>query len=203
MPSPWRVSGEFLVSCNCDVFCPCVLSLGKARPTEGHCYSCFGFRIDSGHAGSTTLDGLGLALLLEVPGPMEQGNWTLGLYLDERASLAAGEALTEIFTGRAGGPIGWWSIMIATFLGIRRVPITFETEGRGWRLAIPKVLDATIEPIPGSAGDGIVRITNSRYWMSPDVVVSTAKKSRFRDWGRNWNLSGKSAEHGAFDWSGP
>jgi hypothetical protein len=197
------MTGEVLISCNCDVFCPCVLSLGKARPTQGHCYSWFGFRIARGHAGPTVLDGLKAGLLAEVPGPMEQGNWTVGLYLDERASEPAAEALTGIFTGRAGGPLGWWSIMIGTVLGTRRVPITFEPEGRGWRFAIPKIVDGLVEPLPGAAGDGMVRITNSRYWMAPDVVVSTGVRSRLRDWGRNWDLAGKSAEHAGFDWTGP
>lgn len=203
MGSPWRLRGEFLVSCNCQLFCPCLLSLGKARPTEGACYSWFGFRISEGHAGAVPLDGLHVALLLEVPGPMEQGNWTLALYLDERASPAAVEALTEVFTGRAGGPPGWWSIMISTFLGAKQVPITFEREGRGWRLTIPRILEGVVEPVPGAGGDGLVRITNSRYWMAPDVVVSTGKKSRIRDWGRNWDFTAKSAEYAQFDWSGP
>jgi hypothetical protein len=93
--------------------------------------------------------------------------------------------------------------MIATFLGTRRVPISFEREGRGWRFAIPKIVDAEVEPVPGAAGDGLVRISNSRYWMSPEIVVCTAKRSRVRDWGRNWDLGGKSAEHATFDWAGP
>jgi hypothetical protein len=203
MTTPWHLRGEFLISCNCDVFCPCVLSLGKARPTQGVCYSWFGFHIVTGRAGRSKLDALNVALLLEVPGPMEQGNWTLGLYLDERANKAAAAALTQIFTGQAGGPPGWWSIMIATFLGSKQVPITFETAEHGWRLAIPKIVDGMVEPIPGLDGDGCVRITNSRYWMSPEVVVSTGKRSRLRDWGRNWDLTGKSAEYGQFDWTGP
>ncbi|HEV8617135.1 MAG TPA: DUF1326 domain-containing protein [Methylomirabilota bacterium] len=203
MAEPWTIAGEFVVSCNCDVFCPCVLSLGKARPSQGDCHSWFGFHIEEGQAGALPLGDLNVGLLLEVPGPMEQGNWTLGLYLDERASDAASAALGDIFTGRAGGPIGWWSIMIAEILGTRRVPITFGREGRGWRFTIGKLVDGLVEPVAGAGGDGLVRVTNTRYWMAPDVVVSTGTKSRARDWGRNWDLSGKSAEAARFRWSGP
>jgi len=199
----WKITGDFMLSCNCDVYCPCVLSLGKARPSQGVCYSWWGFRIAQGHAGPASLDGLNVALLLDVPGPMGEGNWTLGLYLDERASPPAVEALTEIFTGKVGGPPGWWSVMTATFLGTKRVPITFEPEGRGWRLVIPKIVDGVVEPLPGAGGDGLVRITNSRYFVTPDLVVCAGKKSRIHDWGRNWDLTGRSAEYGHFDWSGP
>lgn len=203
MAAPWEMRGEYLISCNCDVFCPCVLSLGKARPTEGPCYSWWAFRIAEGRAGAEPLGGLNAGVLLEVPGPMERGNWTLGLYLDERASPGAAEALTQILTGRAGGPAGWLSIVISTFLGAKRVPISFEAEGRGWRVVIPKILDGVVEPIPGAGGDGLVHITNSRYWVGPDLVVSTGKRSRIRDWGRNWDFTGRSAEYGRFHWSGP
>lgn len=203
MATPWRITGEFMLSCNCDLYCPCVLSLGKARPTQGVCYSWWGFRIAEGHAGASRLDGLNVAMLLEVPGPMAEGNWALGLYLDERASPAAADALAEIFTGKAGGQPGWWSLMIATFLGTRRVPITFAPEGRGWRLTIPNIVDGIVEPIPGAGGDGLVRITNSRYFAAPDLIVSTGKKSRIRDWGRNWDFTGRSAEYARIEWSGP
>jgi len=203
MPDPWKLRGEYLISCNCDVFCPCVLSLGKTRPTQGLCYSWWGFHIAEGHAGPTSLNGLNVGVFLEVPDPMEQGNWTLGLYLAERAGQPAAEALTEIFTGKAGGPPGWFSLVIGTFLGTKRVPIAFEAEGRGWRFTIPRVIEGHIEPIPGAGGDGPVRICNSRYWVGPDLVVCIGKKSRIRDWGRSWDFTGKSAEYGQFVWAGP
>lgn len=203
MAEPWRLSGEMVLNCNCEVYCPCVLSLGRARPSQGVCHSWWGFRVEEGSVGPTRLDGLNVALLLEVPGPMVEGNWTLGLYLDERASPQAVEALTQIFTGRAGGQPGWWSAMTGTFLGVRRVPIAFGPEGRGWRLVIPGILDGMVEPVPGAGGDGLVRIVNSRYFAASDLVVSEGQRSRIRDWGRNWDLSGRSAEYARFLWSGP
>ena len=34
---PWQIKGELTLSCNCTIFCPCVLSLGVHAPTEGYC----------------------------------------------------------------------------------------------------------------------------------------------------------------------
>ncbi len=39
MASGWKISGEIVLSCNCDVFCPCVISLGKANPSQGACHT--------------------------------------------------------------------------------------------------------------------------------------------------------------------
>jgi hypothetical protein len=202
MPASWRVRGDFAISCNCEVFCPCVLSLGRARPSEGYCHSWFAFRIAEGEAGACRLAGRRVAFLLEVPGPMAEGNWTLGLYLDDATPDDAAEALTRIFTGAAGGATGWLSLVVARVLGPKRVPIEFTPEGRGWRLEIPGIADARVEAIPGAAAGEPCRITNSRYWMTPEVVVSRGTRSRIRDWGRNWSFDGKSAEYGHFDWTG-
>ncbi len=43
--TPWAVKGELILNCNCTIFCPCVVSLGKHAPTEGYCQAWAGVRI--------------------------------------------------------------------------------------------------------------------------------------------------------------
>jgi hypothetical protein len=198
----WRLAGEFVVSCSCD-WCPCAISLGRAQPTGGRCYSWFAFRLDAGRAGTVDLGGLCLALLLEVPGRMAEGNYALGLFLDERASPGQGEALERIFTGQAGGPPGWWGSVVTQYLGARAVPISYETEGWRRRVSIPKVLDGTIEAEIGADRTTPMQITNMLYWMGSTVSLARGARSRIRGFGRNWDLSGRSAEFAPFDWQGP
>ena len=56
------------------------------------------------------------------------------------------------------------------------------------------------KPVRGKEKDQEVVIRNSEYWIGPDVIVSQAEKSRFRGFGRNWNLAGRSAEIVKLDW---
>jgi hypothetical protein len=203
MTDSWKIRGELILSCNCDVFCPCVIALGKAQPTYGVCHTWWGLHIDEGHAGDESLDGLSVGVLMDIPGPLAEGKWSVALYVDERASDAAAQALTEILSGKAGGTTGWFSIMVAEFLGVKRVPIEFKHVGKGWTFKIPKIIDGVIEPIEGANGDGTTKITNTKYWMGADVTVCRSTKSRFRDWGRNWELSGGSAEYAQIEWEGP
>src|SRR3989442_898180 len=55
MPEAWRIEGEYLENCNCEVLCPCLLGPrnakggAAARPTEGHCDVPPGFRIARGN----------------------------------------------------------------------------------------------------------------------------------------------------------
>jgi len=199
----WNLRGEFVVSCNCEFFCPCMPSLGKARPSQGVCYSWFGYHIAEGRVDDIAVAGREVVMLLEVPGRMEEGNWTEAFYFDDGSTAAQQEALARVLGGRAGGPIGWTSLMVARVLEPRVVPIRFTRGDRERRFEIPKILEGAVAAEPGAGGDGLVRITNARYWMAPEVVLARGSRSRFRDHGRNWDLSGKSAEWGRFDWTGP
>ncbi len=203
MTAPWKISGDLVLSCNCDVFCPCVISLGKAEPTRGVCHTWWGLHIEEGHAGDEPLDELNAVVLMDVPGPLAEGNWVVALYIDERATEAAGRALTDILSGAAGGSTGWFSIMVENLLGVKQVPILFENKDGGWRVEIPKIIDGAVEPIEGASNGGVTMITNSKYWMAPDITVCQGTRSRLRDWGRNWDLSGMSAEYAHIEWEGP
>lgn len=199
----WRIQGDFLMSCNCDVWCPCVLSLGKANPTYTRCLSWWGIHCEKGYFGDIVLDGLTTALILETPGPLAEGGWTMGVYLDENGSPEAQQALESIFLGKSGGPISWFSIMIENYLGSKVAPITFETREEGWYLGIPKIIDGAVSPVIGADGKTPATVNNTSYWAGADVVVSRGTKSRIRDWGRNWDFSGQSAEYAKVDWKGP
>lgn len=197
------MTGELTLSCNCTVFCPCVLSLGKHPPTEGYCMTWAGMRIDDGHHDDVDLGGINAALMIEIPGMMSRGNWTCALFIDERASIYQVKALTRIFSGRAGGTTGLLSILVGKFLGVEQKPISYELDGDTRVIKVPKLIDGRITPVPGNSRDGHTTITNSQYWIAPEIIVSQAEKSKFRAFGRNWDFAGRSAEVCKMDWRGP
>jgi hypothetical protein len=196
----WTLKGEMALSCSCAVFCPCVLSLGEHPPTESPCVTWAGVRIDDGHIGDVELSGLKAGLMMDLPGIMARGNWTAALFVDEQASVQAVKGLTRIFTGRVGGTTHLLSILVGHFLGVRQAPITYETQGDTRIVRIENYVDGAITPLPGNEKGQNVVIRNSRYWVGPDIIVSRADKSRFRGFGRNWNLAGHSAEIVKLDW---
>jgi hypothetical protein len=178
-----------------------VLSLGSAPPTEGHCQTWFGVRIDEGRFGEIDLSGVNVGAIMEIPGPMSRGNWTTALFVDEKASIYAVKALTKIFTGRAGGSTHLLSILVSQFLGVQQMPITYEADGASRVFKVGDVIDGVVEPIPSRDKRSPVVISNSEYWIAPDVTVARAEKSRVRAFGRNWNFAGRSAEVCKIEWS--
>ncbi len=199
----WALRGELILNCSCTIFCPCVISLGKHPPTEGNCQGWAGIRIDTGYKGDTDLSGLNVALLLDIPGQMGRGNWTAAAFIDERASDAAYEKLVEIFSGKARGTTGLFSLLVSTFLGAERAPVSFEREGEKRRLVVPKKIIGEVEPVPGKDPGKHLVVTNTEYWMGPDITVAKANQGRVRAFGRVWDFDGRSAEICEINWRGP
>ncbi len=201
--APWAIRGELILNCNCTVFCPCVVSLGKHPPTEGYCQAWAGVRIDTGHHGETDLSGLNVGLLLEIPGLMARGNWKAAAFIDERASEAAHAALVAIFSGAARGTTGLFGLLVSEFLGAERAPVSYETEGDTRRLMVGRKIQGEVVPVRGADPAREIVVTNTEYWMGPDITVATATKGRVRAFGRVWDFDGRSAEICQIDWKGP
>ncbi len=200
MSGAWSLRGELVLSCSCTVFCPCTLSLGLAPPTEGYCQTWAGIRIDEGRFDGTDLAGVKAGLIIEIPGLMSRGNWTAGLFVDDKASIHAVKALTRIFSGRAGGSTHLLSILVSHFLGVQQAPIVYRIEGETRVFSVEKIIDGAVTPVAGKNKGEPVVIRNSEYWVAPDITVARADKSRVRAFGRNWNFAGRSAEICRLDW---
>ncbi|MCV2880947.1 DUF1326 domain-containing protein [Actibacterium sp. XHP0104] len=201
--TPWTIKGELLLNCNCTVFCPCVVSLGAHPPTEGHCQTWGAVRIDQGAYGDIDLSGLNLGLMIEIPGNMGRGNWKVALFIDDRASDEAYDALVTVFSGAAKGTTGLFQLLVGEFLGAERQPITYETEGKTRHITVGRRIQGAIYPVAGADGDKDIVISNTQYWMGPDITVATASKGKLRAYGRVWDFDGRSAEICQIDWKGP
>ncbi len=201
--TPWSMKGELILNCNCTVFCPCVVSLGKHPPTEGHCQTWGGVRIDEGHYGDEDLSGLNVGLMIEIPGMMSRGNWKAAVFIDDRASHAAYEALVKIFSGQAKGTTGLFKVLVGEFLGAERQPVSYETDGKTRHITVGRKIEGVVHPVSGKDKDEDIVISNTEYWMGPDITVATATKGRLRAFGRVWDFEGRSAEICQIDWHGP
>lgn len=202
-PTDWAIKGELILNCSCDVFCPCVVSLGAHPPTEGHCHAWMGVIIDEGHYEGEDLSGLNVGLLVDIPGRMGEGQWKVAAYVDERASGKAYNGLLQIFSGQAGGTTGLFTMLVSEIIGAERAPVQIERDGTKRRIVIGRKIQGEIEMLAGKDSEHPVMVSNSKYWMGPDIIVARGTKSKVRDYGRVWDFSGKSAEICPIDWHGP
>ncbi|WP_299030556.1 DUF1326 domain-containing protein [uncultured Sulfitobacter sp.] len=201
-PANWAIKGELFLNCSCELFCPCVVSLGAHPPTEGHCHAWMAIAIDEGSFEGEDLSGLNVGLLVDIPGRMGEGNWRVGAYVDERASDAAYNGLLQIFSGAAGGTTGLFTMLVSEIIGAERAPVEIIRDGKKRAIKIGRKISGEIEMIDGAQPDHPVMISNSKYWMGPDIIAAVGVKSKVRDYGRVWDFGGKSAEICPIDWKG-
>ena len=202
-PTEWKITGELFLNCSCTVFCPCVVSLGAHPPTEGHCHAWMAIAIDDGHFEGESLAGLNIGLLVDIPGRMGEGDWKVAAYVDERATQKAYNGILKIFSGAAGGTTGLFTMLVSEIIGAERAPVEIVRDGKKRSIMVGRKIQGEIEMIDGKSPDHPVMVSNSKYWMGPDIIAAVGKKSRIRDYGRVWDFGGKSAEICPIEWSGP
>jgi len=145
----WRLRGDWIKNCNCAFGCPCDFN---ARPTHGNCQGLLGMRIERGHFGSTTLDGLSFFVVVDFPGPLHEGNGTVQAIIDDRATAEQRDALFQILSGKhaaEGTLFHIFSLIVSKMLDPIFAPIAFafDMDGRTALVSIPGVLETETKPI--------------------------------------------------------
>ena len=141
----WYLEADYLQSCNCDYGCPCEFS---APPTMGFCHGMGAWKIERGDFDGVSLDGLGLGFAAMWPKAIHEGNGTVLLLVDERASAEQREALLTIGSGQAGGlPFEILATTFSTVLDPQFVPINFKIDGVNSSVTIGSQFRIALEPI--------------------------------------------------------
>ena len=148
MPS-WKVSGQYYETCSCDFVCPCILGADGGRTEQGSCTFAMAFQIERGAFGQVALDGLGFIVLGRTPEAMANGNWSVGVVVDDRATAEQRDAIIAIVSGSAGGPMAVLSGLIGTFLGVESAPIRFDQSGVKWSVKASTLVDMGAEGAMG------------------------------------------------------
>jgi hypothetical protein len=159
--------------------------------------------IDEGHFEGEDLSGLNIGLLVDIPGRMGEGNWRVAAYVDERSTQKAYNGLLKIFSGAAGGTTGLFTFLVSEIIGAEREKVEIVRDGNKRSIMIGRKIQGEIEMIAGKDKEKPVTITNSKYWMGPDIIAAKGTRSKVRDYGRVWDFGGKSAEVCPIDWHGP
>ncbi len=204
MASPtWQISGQYYETCNCEVICPCILGQMAAEPSHGACMFAMAFTIEQGAFGSLPLDGLAFIVLGLTPGVMGQGNWSVGIVADERASAEQRDAITTIASGASGGPMAAISGLVGTFLGVETAPIRITEDGVTWSATAGTLVDMAAKGMMGVNPDAIdpMQLTNTGHPASDTLGLYRALKSHVNAMGLSWDTSGgNNGHHAPFAW---
>ena len=180
----WHLKGSYIETCSCELMCPCNLSFDHGA-TYDFCRVVLVFNIREGEIEGTDIGGLKVAAIADTPKVMTDGNWRLGMFIDERASDEQAEKLGQVFGGQLGGPMAALGPLVGEMLGVERAAIEVHDDGLRHSVRVGDVIDFEIEDIvPFGVETGEpVRFAGMFHPVASDLTMAEAKRSRINAFG--------------------
>ncbi len=126
----------------------------------------------------------------------------VAIYVDERADEAQRDALTAIFSGAAGGPMGMLAPLVGEVLGVRSARIDFRIEGRRRVCEIPGVMNLAVQPIPTVDPEGEMKVDGAHPFAMVGLGMAVGEEgSTFSDYGLSFDNAGKNGHYARITWS--
>jgi hypothetical protein len=180
----WNLKGSYVETCSCELMCPCNLSFDHGA-TYDFCRVTLAFNIREGNVEGTDIGGLRVAAIADTPKVMTEGNWRLGLFIDERASDDQFDKLAKVFSGQLGGPMAALTPLVGEVLGVERAAIDVDDDGLLHRVRVGDAIDFEIEDIVpfGIETGEPVRFNGMFHPVGSDLTMAEAKRSQINAFG--------------------
>ena len=180
----WNVKGSYVETCSCELMCPCNLSFDHGA-TYDFCRVTLVFAIHEGDVDGTAIGGRTVAVIADTPKVMTEGNWRLGVFIDDEATDEQADKLVQVFSGQLGGPMGALAPLVSEILGVERARIEVVDDGLRHSVRVGDVIDFEIEDIvPFGVETGKpVRFDGMFHPVGSDLTMAEAKRSQIDAFG--------------------
>ncbi len=180
----WNLKGTYFETCSCDLMCPCNMSFDHGA-TYDYCRVTLVFNITEGEIEGTDVGGLKVAAIADTPKVMTEGNWKLGMFIDEQSTDEQMEKLTAVFGGQKGGPMEGIVPFVGEMLGVERAAIEIVEDGLSHSVRIGSAIDFEIEDIVpfGIETGEPVRLTGMFHPVASEFNAAEAKRSNIDAFG--------------------
>ena len=180
----WNLKGSYVETCSCELMCPCNMSFDHGA-TYDFCRVTLVFSIREGEVEGTDIGGLNVAAIADTPKVMTEGNWKLGVFVDENATEEQADKLVKVFTGQLGGPMAALAPLVGEVLGVERVAIEVEDDGLRHSVRIGDVIDFEIEDIVpfGVESGQPVKFDGMFHPVASNLTMAEAKRSKISAFG--------------------
>jgi hypothetical protein len=180
----WNLKGSYVETCSCELMCPCNLSIDHGA-TYDFCRATLAFHIREGDVDGTDISDTRIAFIIDTPKVMTDGNWRMGIFVDERATDEQADKLIQIFSGQLGGPMAGLAPLVGEMLGVERARIELEDDGLRHSVRIGDAIDFEVQDIvPFGVETGEpVQFSHMFHPVASDLTMAEAKRSRINAFG--------------------
>jgi hypothetical protein len=180
----WNLRGSYAETCSCELMCPCNLTFTHGA-TYDFCRATLAFSIREGEVEGTDVAGRRVVTIIDTPKVMTDGNWRLGMYVDDQASDEQFDKLVGVFGGRLGGPMAALAPLVGEIVGVERAAIDVRDDGILHSVRVGDVIDFEVEDIvPFGKEDGRpVRFDGMFHPVGSNLTMAEARRSRIDAFG--------------------
>ena len=180
----WNLTGNYVETCSCELMCPCNLSLDHGE-TYDSCRVTLAFDVRKGAVDGTDIAGRKVVLIADTPKVMTDGNWRVGVFIDDQATDAQFDKLVQVFSGQLGGPMAGLAPLIGEMLGVERASIDVDEDGLRHRVRVGSAIEFEVEDIvPFGVETGEpVRFAGMFHPVGSDLTMAEARQSRINAFG--------------------
>jgi hypothetical protein len=198
----WKLQGQYFENCSCDVPCPCTVSLDLGADRD-RCNVLLAFHVESGEVEGVDVSGLTVAAVGDTPKVMSEGNWRLGVLIDDQASDEQADKLAAVFGGQLGGPMEALGPLIGEQLGLERVPMEVSHENGTHGIKIGDDGEVEVKEIVsfGKENGEPARITGIFHPAGEELTIGRATRSSVSAFGIDIAFEGRSGFSSRFSWA--
>jgi hypothetical protein len=126
-----------------------------------------------------------VAAIADTPKVMTDGNWRLGVFIDDRASDEQAQKLLGVFSGELGGPMAGLEPLVGENLGVERARFEIQEDGLRHSVKVGDAIEFEIEDVVpfGIESGEPARIAGVFHPVGSDFTVSKATRSRIDAFG--------------------
>lgn len=198
---PWSLEGTYFENCNCAWVCPCTVTSLAEPATQDRCQVVLVYHVDRGSVNGLDVAGLSVAVVADTPKMMTDGNWNVGLIVDDRASQEQVDALGGVFSGQQGGPMAMLAPLFGTMLGLERAPIDYRDGGRRHSVRIGDGVVIEVEDFVPDHLEEPTRLQGVFHPSNSTLTIAKPVSSRIAAFDMTFQNEGRSAFSAPFNWS--
>ncbi len=197
-----EVEGRYFENCSCEMPCPCTVSFDAGADYE-RCNAVLAFHVDAGEVDGVEVSDLTVVALADTPKVMTEGNWKLGLVVDEKASDEQVEKLGAVFGGQLGGPMEVLAPLVGEMLGVERMAIEVNESNGNHRLTAGDRLEVEVDDVvPFGVESGEPAKLTDVFHPAASTMTVAKGRSRVGVLGLEWSNEGSSGFSAPFSWAG-
>jgi hypothetical protein len=199
----WSLEGDFYENCSCDAICPCTWSnLAHKATRDDYCRFALAFDVDKGEIEGVDVSGTSFVMIADTPPNMADGNWRVGVIIDDGANEEQVGKFGQVLSGELGGPPAALGPFLGEFLGIEQAPISIESDGKNHRVTVGELVDYSGERVTIESGDQVTLTNIVAHPSGPTLGLAPVSRAQVSAFGVEYSGSDLSGFANRFNWKG-